>query len=69
MKTYTIAINESYTRYVTIELDDEYDVGDAIAEVRSDYYDEEIVLDYRHFDNVDFNDVSLELNFNEVNED
>ena len=60
MKTYTIAINESYTRYVTIELDDEYDVGDAIAEVRSDYYDEKIVLDYNDFDDVDFNIVDDE---------
>ena len=60
MKTYTIAINESYTRYVTIELDDEYDVGDAIAEVRSDYYDEKIVLDYSDLDDVDFNIVDDE---------
>jgi len=58
MKTYTIAINESYTRYVTIELEDEYDIGDAIAEVRSDYYDEKIVLDYSDFDDVDFNEVN-----------
>ena len=58
MKTYTIAINESYTRYVTIEFDDEYDVGDAIAEVRSDYYDEKIVLDFMDFDDVDFNEVN-----------
>jgi hypothetical protein len=58
MKTYTIAINESYTRYVTIELEDEYDIGDAIAEARSDYYDEKIVLDYSDFDDVDFNEVN-----------
>jgi len=57
MKKYTIQINESYTRIVTIELEDEYDINDAIAEVRSDYYDEKIVLDYSDFDDVDFNEV------------
>jgi hypothetical protein len=58
MKTYTIAINESYTRYVTIEMPDDSDINDAIAEVRSDYYDETIVLDSSDFDDVDFNEVN-----------
>jgi len=57
MKKYTIQINESYSRIVTIELEDEYDIGDAIAEVRSDYYDEKIVLDSSDFDDVDFNEI------------
>lgn len=57
MKKYTIQINESYTRIVTIELEDEYDINDAIAEVRSDYCDEKIVLDYSDFDDVDFNEI------------
>jgi hypothetical protein len=54
MKTYTIQINESYSRIVTIELEDEYDINDAIAEVRSDYYNEVIVLGSEDFDDVDF---------------
>jgi hypothetical protein len=54
MKTYTIQINESYSRIVTIELEDEYDINDAIAEVRNDYYNEVIVLDSEDFDDVDF---------------
>jgi hypothetical protein len=54
MKTYTIQINESYSRIVTIELPDEYDINDAIAEVRSDYYNEDIVLGSEDFDDVDF---------------
>jgi hypothetical protein len=53
MKKYTIQINESYSRIVTIELEDEYDINDAIAEVRNDYYNEEIVLDTNDFDDVD----------------
>jgi hypothetical protein len=54
MKTYTIQINESYSRIVTIELPDDSDINDAIAEVRSDYYNELIILDYRDFDDADF---------------
>lgn len=54
MKTYTIQINESYSRIVTIELEDEYDINDAIAEVRNDYYNEVIVLGTNDFDDVDF---------------
>jgi len=54
MKTYTIQINESYSRIVTIELPDDSDINDAIAEVRSDYYNEAIVLDTNDFDDVDF---------------
>ena len=54
MKTYTIQINESYSRIVTIELEDEYDINDAIAEVRNDYYNEVIVLGSEDFDDVDF---------------
>ena len=54
MKTYTIQINESYSRIVTVELPDEYDINDAIAEVRSDYYNEDIVLGSEDFDDVDF---------------
>jgi hypothetical protein len=54
MKTYRIQIIETASRIIEIELEDEYDVGDAIAEVRSDYYDEKIILDFNDFDNVDF---------------
>ena len=54
MKTYRIQIIETASRIIEIELEDEYDVNDAIAEVRSDYYDEKIILDYDDFDNVDF---------------
>jgi hypothetical protein len=57
MKTYKIQIIEMSSRIIEIELEDEYDVGDAIAEVRSDYYNEEIVLDYTDFDYVDFEEV------------
>ncbi len=54
MKKYTIQINESYSKIVTIELPNDSDINDAIAEVRSDYYNELIMLDYRDFDDVDF---------------
>ena len=57
MKTYKIQIIERSSRIIEIELEDEYDVGDAIAEVRNDYYNEEIVLDYTDFDYVDFEEV------------
>jgi hypothetical protein len=57
MKTYKIQVIEMSSRIIEIELEDEYDVGDAIAEVRSDYYNEEIVLDYTDFDYVDFEEV------------
>jgi hypothetical protein len=57
MKTYKIQIIEMSSRIIEIELEDEYDVGDAIAEVQSDYYNEEIVLDYTDFDYVDFEEV------------
>ena len=57
MKTYKIQIIEMSSRIIEIELEDEYDVGDAIAEVRNDYYNEEIVLDYTDFDYVDFEEV------------
>jgi hypothetical protein len=57
MKTYKIQIIEMSSRIIEIELEDEYDVGDAIAEVRSDYYNEEIVLDHTDFDYVDFEEV------------
>ena len=57
MKTYKIQIIEMSSRIIEIELEDEYDVGDAIAEVLNDYYNEEIVLDYTDFDYVDFEEV------------
>jgi hypothetical protein len=57
MKTYKIQVIEMSSRIIEIELEDEYDVGDAIAEVRSDYYNEEIVLDHTDFDYVDFEEV------------
>lgn len=57
MKTYKIQIIEMSSRIIEVELEDEYDVGDAIAEVRNDYYNEEIVLDYTDFDYVDFEEV------------
>jgi hypothetical protein len=57
MKTYKIQVIEMSSRIIEIELEDEYDVGDAIAEVRNDYYNEEIVLDYTDFDYVDFEEV------------
>ena len=57
MKTYKIQVIEMSSRIIEIELEDEYDVGDAIAEVRNDYYNEEIVLDYTDFDYVYFEEV------------
>ena len=57
MKTYKIQIIEMSSRIIEIELEDEYDVNDAIAEVRDDYYNEEIVLDYSDFDYVDFEEI------------
>jgi hypothetical protein len=58
MKTYTIEINESYTRVVTVELDDDSDINDALSEVRDNYYNERIILDSDDFDDVDFNEVN-----------
>lgn len=58
MKTYTIEINESYTRVVTVELDDDSDINDALSEVRDNYYNERIVLDSDDFDDVNFNVVN-----------
>lgn len=54
MKTYTIQIIETASRIIEIELDDEYDANDAIAEVQDDYYDDKIILDYSDFDDVEF---------------
>ena len=54
MKTYRIQIIETASRIIEIELEDEYDIDDAIAEVRSDYYNEIIVLDSEDFVDVDF---------------
>jgi hypothetical protein len=55
MATYKVRITEYLSRIVEIELDDEFDEGDALAEVETDYCNGNIVLGYDDFDDVEFN--------------
>lgn len=55
MATYKVRITEYLSRIVEIELDDEFDEGDALAEIRNEYFNGDIVLGYDDFDDVEFN--------------
>ena len=55
MAKYKVRITEYLSRIVEIELDDEFDEGDALAEVETDYCNGNIVLDASNFDDVEFN--------------
>lgn len=55
MATYKVRITEYLSRIVEIELDDEFDEGDALAEIRNEYFNGDIVLGYEDFDDVEFN--------------
>ena len=58
MAIYKVRITEYLSRIVEIELDDEFDEGDALAEIETDYYNGNIVLDASDFDDVEFNNVN-----------
>ena len=55
MAIYKVRITEYLSRIVEIELDDEFDEGDALAEIRNEYFNGDIVLGYDDFDDVEFN--------------
>lgn len=55
MAKYKVRITEYLSRIVEIELDDEFDEGDALAEIRNEYFNGDIVLGYDDFDDVEFN--------------
>jgi hypothetical protein len=51
---YKVKITEYSSKIVEIELSDEYDEGDVLAEIMSDYYEGALVLDFSDFDDVEF---------------
>ena len=51
---YKVKITEYSSKIVEIELSDEYDEGDVLAEIMSDYYEGALVLDASDFDDVNF---------------
>jgi len=54
MKKFKVIITETLGKIVEIELSDEYDESDALAEIMSDYYEGAIVLDASDFEDVNF---------------